>query len=976
MISHHNLYSTSPFGGNLSNSVTNPYDSPIGSAGASPWTSAAGVIYPATITDDVAIGSSSLSGAANEHLFIKDTVESGLSTGAYILLEKNASDVKGAWNGVYVQMDHTGASGVAGAYTGFWSDNNWGAAQTLSSSRGFISQLDVASGGTVTSYVAFQAESTTGAGTIGTAYGVLIGTMNGSTNSYGIYQTSSSDRNVFFGDVVIGAATMSGTELLRVVGDARVEGKLTVTGTIDPTDIVLDEQSDHPTAPAAGKGIIWVRDDSPNVLVFTDDAGTDTVLGAGGGSSPWTSAAGVVYPSTLTDKVAIGSSSLFGVENLYVFENATSGALEGIRVEMEHTSGGAVTQFTGVTVALDQQSGAGGMNAFTSFDGTLAHQSATTFGTIKNYLASLTITDASGAVDDYYAFHAEVVGGSGTINNNAYGIYIGQMEQGGTTNAYGVYQASTADSNYFAGQTSYGSTSPPSTPRLYVEVDDGDGYTRGVSSQFIKNGTTGTQGFINFYGDVSHTGNQAGTSNYGVIIHHTFSPSASQTLLNMIGFESQPETGSNANVTNIIGFRATTDELDGAITNWYSFKAEQPNTVGTGITNSYGVYIDDQDGNTLSYGIYQAAATDSNYFAGSVGINQTTVSSTNYLEIVDTDDTTTKVGVQVSVPKDGTGNNKAATGFDCNFTHSGTGSALAYYGHRMDVNVTAAATVSTVAGFYSDCVNNGATAITNYYGVNVRSVVNSGTTTNAYGVYIQGMEATNRWGIYQTASQDTNYFAGQVGIGTNAPDSACELEVADSTVSGQRRNIYVDYDMSGTASSLVWHGIEVDCDYTGTGGGTLRGISTEIIVNPSGTTTIPTIDCYYAVASLNNAALTVTNYACYRAGIGGASATVTNAYGLYIGTMDLGTGNSWGVYQTNAGDDNYFNGRVGIGTNSPATSAALEISSTTRALLVSRMTTTERNALTAVNGMIIYNTTTNAFNFYENGAWVTGSGLA
>ncbi|MBT8448599.1 MAG: hypothetical protein KJO69_02860 [Gammaproteobacteria bacterium] len=34
-------------------------------------------------------------------------------------------------------------------------------------------------------------------------------------------------------------------------------------------------------------------------------------------------------------------------------------------------------------------------------------------------------------------------------------------------------------------------------------------------------------------------------------------------------------------------------------------------------------------------------------------------------------------------------------------------------------------------------------------------------------------------------------------------------------------------------------------------------------------------------------------------------------------------------------------------------------------------TTTERNALTAVNGMIIYNTTTNVFNFYENGAWVT-----
>lgn len=34
------------------------------------------------------------------------------------------------------------------------------------------------------------------------------------------------------------------------------------------------------------------------------------------------------------------------------------------------------------------------------------------------------------------------------------------------------------------------------------------------------------------------------------------------------------------------------------------------------------------------------------------------------------------------------------------------------------------------------------------------------------------------------------------------------------------------------------------------------------------------------------------------------------------------------------------------------------------------MTTTERDALPAKNGMIIYNTTTNAFNFYENSVWV------
>ncbi len=60
---------------------------------------------------------------------------------------------------------------------------------------------------------------------------------------------------------------------------------------------------------------------------------------------------------------------------------------------------------------------------------------------------------------------------------------------------------------------------------------------------------------------------------------------------------------------------------------------------------------------------------------------------------------------------------------------------------------------------------------------------------------------------------------------------------------------------------------------------------------------------------------------------------------------------------------------VGIGTSTPQ--GALDVVSTTGALIVPRMTTAQRNALTAVNGMIIYNTTDNQFNFYENGAWVT-----
>jgi hypothetical protein len=63
-------------------------------------------------------------------------------------------------------------------------------------------------------------------------------------------------------------------------------------------------------------------------------------------------------------------------------------------------------------------------------------------------------------------------------------------------------------------------------------------------------------------------------------------------------------------------------------------------------------------------------------------------------------------------------------------------------------------------------------------------------------------------------------------------------------------------------------------------------------------------------------------------------------------------------------------GNVGIGTTSPATSGLLDLTSTTKALIVTRMTTAQRDALTAVDGMILYNTTTGGFQGRAGGAWV------
>jgi len=63
-------------------------------------------------------------------------------------------------------------------------------------------------------------------------------------------------------------------------------------------------------------------------------------------------------------------------------------------------------------------------------------------------------------------------------------------------------------------------------------------------------------------------------------------------------------------------------------------------------------------------------------------------------------------------------------------------------------------------------------------------------------------------------------------------------------------------------------------------------------------------------------------------------------------------------------------GRVGIGTTAPATSALLDVASTTRGFLLPRMTATQMAAIpNPAEGLIVYNTTQQCLAYYANGAF-------
>lgn len=104
--------------------------------------------------------------------------------------------------------------------------------------------------------------------------------------------------------------------------------------------------------------------------------------------------------------------------------------------------------------------------------------------------------------------------------------------------------------------------------------------------------------------------------------------------------------------------------------------------------------------------------------------------------------------------------------------------------------------------------------------------------------------------------------------------------------------------------------------------------------------------------------------------------TVNNLYGFLF---DLPFGqiatNTWGFYSRTT-NHNYFGGDLLIGGTPISddivsnTSVALEIKSTTKAFRNAVMTSTQRDALTPLSGMQIYNSSTNKLQVYSAGSWV------
>jgi hypothetical protein len=157
-----------------------------------------------------------------------------------------------------------------------------------------------------------------------------------------------------------------------------------------------------------------------------------------------------------------------------------------------------------------------------------------------------------------------------------------------------------------------------------------------------------------------------------------------------------------------------------------------------------------------------------------------------------------------------------------------------------------------------------------------------------------------------------------------------EIQINNTYASGSSANPFVALlayaQFSGAAAlsnSAALQGIQAVARQNGSTNisGGIMGAQITAGIGPSGASVSGTsggvYGIYTAVQNLN-ASSTITNaYGLHVASLT-ATGAVTNAYGVFINNQS-GATNSWGIYQNNSGDNNYFAGKIGIGTTSPTT---------------------------------------------------------
>ena len=256
----------------------------------------------------------------------------------------------------------------------------------------------------------------------------------------------------------------------------------------------------------------------------------------------------------------------------------------------------------------------------------------------------------------------------------------------------------------------------------------------------------------------------------------------------------------------------------------------------------------------------------------------------------------------------------------------------------------------------------------------VTATSHNGTTQNIFSV-----DGTERMRLFST---------GNLALNTTT-DSGYKLDVnGTARVSGNLTAVTGTWDTFGIAVNNIRRNLETtltinssgvaanSLQFTSTTGwssitsGTVNGMINSMSLNGSGTVSFANFAFTGIHSSTSSGSLTIINI--------NNSITTTNASsivrGLYYNPSLISVAGSHRAFENTTGNVllGTTSGSVGIGVNTSINaSAILDITSTTKGVLFPRMTTTQKNAIaTPATGLVVYDTTTNAQNYYDGTAWV------
>lgn len=579
--------------------------------GGSPWTESGGILYPSTPgTDDVVVGANAMFGAERFRvagdaridsgtLGIRDdpssaivvNIEDDLSTtaataGVFVEGSAAVTNTKASWKG-YVSQLSLSSAGTITDVVGFDSDLALTvAAGTLTEAASFHGDVSIGfAGASIGTYRGVHLENTSTVGTVTTAYGIDIEDQDqgsttvyglrirdqGGTTAYGIYQDGSDDLNVLLGDVAVGTTAMSAGEHLRVHCSESSGSPAGVLSSLD-TGGSLGSWYGFRVNADVNTGHTVTTSYGIFIDDFTGDGAITTAYGiyiGDMGAEPTVTNNWGVYQSD-------GGASNYLAGRLAVATTTFSGS-EELRV-----AGGA---YFDSDITIGTATSQGDITISDPYD--TGTRSGVEIELAKTLTGSGTLwrgvhVDPSvnaGTLASLYYFACDSPIGAGTITN-IYGLIIPALKTGpasGATTARAISQGGDDDTNYFAGKTGFGNTFADANSQIAIER--------------LTEGTIGTT-----------------ESALQVVYQHS---GTSGTLTIGRAITAQMSVGSGETI-------ATAE----------AFVLRSPTGSGT-ITNSYGIYIEDQDTGPASagWGIYQVGSTSRNYFAAVVGTKNAAPSS-------------------------------------------------------------------------------------------------------------------------------------------------------------------------------------------------------------------------------------------------------------------------------------------------------------------------------------------------------------